>query len=100
MFTYIEAENHAAAVIIDERIVAAAGRLLDFPAVGVCAELLRHANFISGTPYVAAYAITETTVRILRVFHGAQECARLFGAKLVDSVVRSRRFNCCQKRWV
>ena len=28
---------------------------------------------INGTPYVAAYAITETAVRILRVLHGAQE---------------------------
>jgi plasmid stabilization system protein ParE len=28
---------------------------------------------INGTPYVAAYATTETTVRILRVLHGAQE---------------------------
>ncbi|MGI8399293.1 type II toxin-antitoxin system RelE/ParE family toxin [Agrobacterium deltaense] len=43
IFTYIEADNPAAAIMIDERIVA------------------------------AAYAITETTVRILRVLHGAQE---------------------------
>ena len=27
---------------------------------------------INGTHYVAAYAMTETTVRILRVLHGAQ----------------------------
>ena len=57
IFTYIEADNPSAAVLIDERIVAATRRLIDFPA-------------ISGTPYIAAYAVTESAVRIL---HGAQE---------------------------
>ena len=27
---------------------------------------------ITGTPYVAAYAVTAETIRILRVLHGAQ----------------------------
>ncbi|MCT7668126.1 type II toxin-antitoxin system mRNA interferase toxin, RelE/StbE family [Shinella kummerowiae] len=74
IFTYVEADNPAAAVLIDERIVTAARRLLDFPAsgrvgrIGGTRELV-----INGTPYVAVYAITETTVRIVRVLHGAQE---------------------------
>jgi toxin ParE1/3/4 len=74
IFTYIEADNPAAAVLIDERIVTAARRMLDFPAsgrvgrIGGTRELV-----INGTPYVAVYAITETTVRIVRVLHGAQE---------------------------
>ncbi|MDQ1199309.1 type II toxin-antitoxin system RelE/ParE family toxin [Agrobacterium sp. SORGH_AS 787] len=74
IFTYIDADNPAAAILIDERIVAAARRLLDFPVsrrVGRIAgtrELV-----INGTPYVVAYLITQTTVRILRVLHGAQE---------------------------
>lgn len=74
IFTFIESENPAAAVLVDERIVVAVRRLIDFPAserVGRIAgtrELV-----ISGTPYVAAYTIAEATIRILRVLHGAQE---------------------------
>jgi toxin ParE1/3/4 len=74
IFTYIEADNPTAAVLIDERIVAAARRLLDFPASGRVGRIAGTRELvINGTPYVAAYAVTETIVRILRVLHGAQE---------------------------
>ncbi|WP_309762883.1 type II toxin-antitoxin system RelE/ParE family toxin [Agrobacterium pusense] len=74
IFTYIEADNPAAAILIDERIVAAARRLLDFPASGRVGRIAGTRELvINGTPYVAAYAITDATVRILRVLHGAQE---------------------------
>ncbi|MBU4529358.1 MAG: type II toxin-antitoxin system RelE/ParE family toxin [Desulfomicrobium sp.] len=74
IFTYIEADNPAAAALIDERIVAAVRRLLDFPVSGRAGRIAGTRELvINGTPYVAAYAITETTVRILRVLHGAQE---------------------------
>jgi len=74
IFTYIEADNPAAAILIDERIVSAARRLLDFPANGRLGRIAGTRELvINDTPYVAAYAITETTVRILRVLHGAQE---------------------------
>jgi len=74
IFTYIEADNPAAAVLIDERIVASTRRLLDFPASGRVGRIAGTRELvINGTPYVAAYTITETTVRILRVLHGAQE---------------------------
>jgi addiction module RelE/StbE family toxin len=74
IFTYIEADNPAAAVLIDERIAATARRLLDFPASGRVGRIAGTRELvINGTPYVVAYAITKTTVRILRVLHGAQE---------------------------
>ncbi|UPA26750.1 type II toxin-antitoxin system RelE/ParE family toxin [Shinella oryzae] len=74
IFTYIEADNPAAAVLIDERIAAGARRLLDFPASGRVGRIAGTRELvISGTPYIAAYTAAETTVRILRVLHGAQE---------------------------
>jgi addiction module RelE/StbE family toxin len=74
IFTYIEADNPSAAVLIDERIVAATRRLIEFPASGRTGRIAGTRELvINGTPYVAAYAVTETTVRILRVLHGAQE---------------------------
>lgn len=74
IFTYVETDNPAAAVLIDERIVATARRLLAFPASGRVGRIAGTRELvINGTPYIAAYTITETIVRILRVLHGAQE---------------------------
>jgi len=74
IFTYVEADNPAAAVLIDERIAAAARRLLDFPASGRVGRIAGTRELvINGAPYIAAYAVAETAVRILRVLHGAQE---------------------------
>lgn len=74
IFTYVEADNPAAAVLIDERIAAAARRLLDFPASGRVGRIAGTRELvINGTTYIAAYAVAETAFRILRVLHGAQE---------------------------
>ncbi|MFS8050952.1 type II toxin-antitoxin system RelE/ParE family toxin, partial [Rhizobium sp. BR 314] len=56
------------------RIVAAARRLMDFPASGRVGRIAGTRELvINGTPYVAAYAETQSAVRILRILHGAQE---------------------------
>lgn len=74
VFTYIELENPSAAILVDERIVAAVHQLVDFPASGRVGRIAGTRELvINGTPYVAAYAISETVVRILRVLHGAQQ---------------------------
>ena len=74
IFTYIEADNPSAAVMIDERIIAAVRRLSDFPVSGRVGRIAGTRELvIGGTPYVAAYAVTEISVRILRILHGAQE---------------------------
>jgi addiction module RelE/StbE family toxin len=74
IFTFIEAENPSSAIMVDERIVAAARRLIDFPASGRVGRIggMRELA-INGTPYVSAYAVTQSAVRILRVLHGARE---------------------------
>lgn len=74
IFTYIEADNPSAAVLVDERIVAAVRRRIDFPASGRIGRITGTRELvIIGTPYVAAYAVAESSVRVLRVLHGAQE---------------------------
>lgn len=73
IFTHIEADSPAAAIAIDERIVAAARRLRDFPESGRPGRVTGTREVvITGTPYVAAYKTTGETIRILRVLHGAQ----------------------------
>jgi len=74
IFSFIEADNPSAAILVDEKIVAAARRLIDFPASGRVGRIAGTRELvINGMPYVAAYAVTETAVRVLRVLHGAQE---------------------------
>lgn len=79
IFTFIESENPTAAILVDERIVVAVRRLIAFPASGRVGRIAGTRELvISGTPYVAAYTITESTIRILRVLHGAQEWPETF----------------------
>jgi addiction module RelE/StbE family toxin len=79
IFTFIELENPAAAILVDERTVVAVRRLIDFPASGRVGRIAGTRELvISGTPYVAAYTITDATVRVLRVLHGAQEWPEAF----------------------
>ncbi|WP_339026445.1 type II toxin-antitoxin system RelE/ParE family toxin [Bradyrhizobium symbiodeficiens] len=73
IFTHIEAENPRAAITVDERIAAAARRLVEFPESGRPGRVAGTRELvIVGTPYVAAYTVTESSIRILRVLHGAQ----------------------------
>ncbi|MEW6633967.1 MAG: type II toxin-antitoxin system RelE/ParE family toxin [Pseudomonadota bacterium] len=73
IFSHIEADNPAAAIAIDERIVASTKRLREFPGSGRLGRLAGTRELvIVGTPYVAAYQLTQGTIRILRVLHGAQ----------------------------
>nr|HAQ92871.1 type II toxin-antitoxin system mRNA interferase toxin, RelE/StbE family [Afipia sp.] len=65
--------NPRAAIAVDERIATAARRLVDFPESGRPGRVAGTRELvITGTPYVAAYAVTAETIRILRVLHGAQ----------------------------
>ncbi|CUX54730.1 hypothetical protein [Agrobacterium radiobacter] len=60
--------------MVDERIVFAARRFIDFPASGRVHRIAgTHELVISGTSHIAAYAVTPPAVCILRVLHGAQE---------------------------
>lgn len=73
IFSYIEADNPRAAAEIDERIVAAARRLVEFPESGRPGRISGTRELvISRTPYIAAYVVMADRVRILRVLHGAR----------------------------
>ncbi len=73
IFTHIEADNPRAAIAVDDRIATAARGLVDFPESGRPGRVAGTRELvITGTPYIAAYAATANTIRILRVLHGAQ----------------------------
>ncbi|CAN7376781.1 type II toxin-antitoxin system mRNA interferase toxin, RelE/StbE family [Rhizobium leguminosarum] len=73
IFTYIETDNPRAAVHVDQKIVVAVRRLVEFPESGRPGRIAGTRELvIPSTPYIAAYAVHEDRVRILRVLHGAQ----------------------------
>lgn len=73
IFDYIEADDPHAAVMVDERIAAATGRLIDFPHSGRPGRVEDTRELvITRTPYIAPYRVEGDVVRILRVIHGAR----------------------------
>ena len=83
IFDYIEADSPRAAVAVDERIEAAAERLVDFPESGRPGRVEgTHERVMTRAPCVLPYRIRDGTVRILRVLHSA----RLWPEKFPDEV--------------
>jgi toxin ParE1/3/4 len=73
IFDFIEADSPRAAVAMDDRIQEHVERLRQFPETGRPGRIEGTRELvIDRTPYIAAYQIIETKVRILRVLHGAR----------------------------
>ena len=74
IFSYIEQDDPRAAVLVDNRVSAQVRRLMQFPESGRPGRVESTRELvIDQTPYIAAYRVTDDTVRILRVLHGAQQ---------------------------
>jgi toxin ParE1/3/4 len=73
IFSFIEADDPRAAVMVDERIENAMRRLIDYPESGRIGRVDGTRELVvAQTSYVAAYQISDDAVRILRVIHGAR----------------------------
>ncbi len=73
IFDFIEQENPAAAVRIDTKIELGIRQLLQFPESGRIGRVTGTRELvITGTPYIAAYAVLPARIRVLRILHGAQ----------------------------
>lgn len=69
IFDYIEADNPAAAVAVDDRLSHQIGTLPQFPESGRAGRV---PATIELAPYIAVYHIDGNVVRVLRLLHGAQ----------------------------
>lgn len=73
IYDYIEANNPAAALALDELFAKNAGRLTDHPGLGKpgradgTRELVTHQN------YILVYDTVGDSVRVLRVLHAARQ---------------------------
>ncbi|MBL8553347.1 MAG: type II toxin-antitoxin system RelE/ParE family toxin [Phenylobacterium sp.] len=73
IYDHIEVDDAHAAALVDARLTEAVTRLIDFPESGRPGRVDGTRELIVGrTSYIVAYRVTDETVRILRVLHGAQ----------------------------
>lgn len=73
IFEYIANHNPHAAIKVDDCIIEQIEWLMDFPEIGRPGRI-KHTRelVIHHTPYIVAYDVTTTAIRILRILHGAQ----------------------------
>jgi toxin ParE1/3/4 len=73
IFDYIEQDSPRAAITVDRRIRSQVESLSQFPKSGRTGRVEgTREPVIQRTPYVVAYRIVGSTVRILRILHGAR----------------------------
>ncbi len=73
IFDYIEADNPAAALALDELFSEKAARLLDHPALGRPGRLAGTRELLVHRNYLLIYDQSGDTLRMLRVLHGARQ---------------------------
>lgn len=78
IWDYVAREDPIAADRLVDRIVAATGRLADFPKSGTARSVL--GDGVRSIPvgrYLVLYRVATDCVEIVRVLHGAQEIERI-----------------------
>jgi len=72
IYDYIETDNPAAALVLDELFSQAAERLQHHPMLGRAGRVDRTRELIAHENYILVYDIAGDEVRILRVLHAAR----------------------------
>ncbi len=72
IYAYIEADNPAAALALDERLAEKAGRLLDQPGLGRLGRVAGTRELVVHQNYILVYDKAADLVRVLRVLHAAR----------------------------
>jgi plasmid stabilization system protein ParE len=73
IYDHIERDSPDNAILVDDRILKAVGKLATFPQLGRPGRRSGTRELvIPRTPFIAAYRINENTVEILRIVRGAR----------------------------
>jgi plasmid stabilization system protein ParE len=70
---YIAFDSDAASILVATRILTAAERLGDLPTGHPGRVKGTYENLVQKTSYVIAYTLSDTTVGITRIVHGARD---------------------------
>ncbi len=73
IYDYIEADNPAAALALDELFAEKAGRLVNHPGVGRLGRVTGTRELVAQQNYILVYDVNGDLVRVLRVLHAARQ---------------------------
>ena len=73
IYEYIEADNPAAALALDELFAEKAGRLVDHPGLGRPGRVAGTRELVAHQNYILIYDMSGNQVRLLRVLHAARQ---------------------------
>lgn len=73
IYDYIEADNPAAALVLDELFAEKAGRLVDHPELGRSGRIAGTRELVAHRNYILVYDLTGDLLRVLRVLHVARQ---------------------------
>ena len=73
IYNYIEADNPAVALTLDELLSEKASRLVDHPNLGRPGRLTDTRELVAHQNYILVYDLARDLVRVLRVLHAARQ---------------------------
>jgi len=73
IYNYIEADNPAVALTLDELLSEKASRLVDHPNLGRPGRLTDTRELVAHRNYILVYDLAGDLVRVLRVLHAARQ---------------------------
>lgn len=73
IYNYIEADNPAAALALDELFAEKANRLIDHPGLGQLGRITGTRELVAHQNYILIYDTANDLVRVLRVLHAARQ---------------------------
>lgn len=73
IYNYIEVDNPAAALALDELFSEKAGRLIDHPGLGRPGRVVGTYELMAHRNYILVYDVAGDLVRVLRILHAARE---------------------------
>ena len=73
IYDYIEADNPAVALTLDELLSEKASRLVDHPNLGRPGRLTDTRELVAHQNYILVYDLAGELVRVLRVLHAARQ---------------------------
>jgi addiction module RelE/StbE family toxin len=74
IYDYIEADNPAATLTLDELFAKNAARLLEHPGLGRIGRVKGTRKLVVHPNYVVIYDLAGDRVRVLRMIHAARQC--------------------------
>lgn len=73
IYDYIEADNPAAALALDELFAEKAGRLVDHPGIGRPGRVAGTRELVVHQNHILVYDVADDLVRVLRVLHATRQ---------------------------